>query len=280
MERSVTKRVLITGGASGLGKSLATYFLSQGHHVCIVDVNDERGKQALESFSATGTQGEVFFQRCDVTKADDLQAAVNAVTDRWGGLDVMVNNAGVAGGGPFDWVSNEDWQWIMDINFFGVLRGCQAAVPIMKEQGSGHIVNIASMAGLLNPPGMSSYNISKAAVVSLSETLVAELEPFGIGVTCVCPSFFKTNLGESMRSPDESTSDNLAKLMDNSDELSAEDIAKMIHDAVQNKGFLLMPHDKARAAWEYKQQDLDGHLKIQLKLARSVKDRAKPKSRP
>jgi short-subunit dehydrogenase len=166
----------------------------------------------------------------------------------------------------------------MDINFFGVLRGCQAAVPVMKEQGSGHIVNIASMAGLLNPPGMSSYNVSKAAVVSLSETLVAELQPYGIGISCVCPSFFKTNLGESMRSPDESTSSNLTKLMDNSGELSAEDIAKLIYEAVQNNQYLVLPHSKANAAWEYKQQDLAGHLEIQLKLAEQVKNRAKPKS--
>ncbi len=276
MERSDSNRVLITGGASGLGKALATYFVAQGHRVCIVDVNEDRGQEALESLKSHDV--DVFFQICDVTKPEQIQAAVLAAKQRWGGLDVIVNNAGVAGGGPFDWVSTEDWQWIMDINFFGVLRGCQAAVPLMKEQGSGHIVNIASMAGLLNPPGMSSYNVSKAAVVSLSETLVAELEPFGIGVTCVCPSFFKTNLGESMRSPDESTSSNLAKLMDNSDELSADDIAKLIYDAVQEKQFLLMPHAKARAAWDYKQQDLDGHLKIQLKLAHSVKDRAKPKA--
>lgn len=276
MEHSAAKRVLITGGASGLGKAIAHCFASRGHHVAIVDVNDARGEETLSELKEFPV--DAFYQHCDVTRLEDLEAAVNAVKQRWDGLDVIVNNAGVAAGGPFDWVSTEDWQWVMDINFFGVLRGCQAAVPVMKQQGFGHIVNIASMAGLLNPPGMSNYNVSKAAVVSLSETLVAELQPHGIGVTCVCPSFFKTNLGESMRSPDEATSGNLAKLMENSGEISADDIAGLIYDAVQHNQYLLLPHDKARMAWDFKNQSLEGHLKAQSKLAQQVKERAKPKS--
>lgn len=274
MERSGSKRVLITGGASGLGKALALKFAAQGHHVAIVDLNDERGRQTLSELQAMHV--DAHYQRCDVREQSDLENAVSAVCKRWGGLDVMINNAGVAAGGPFDWVSIEDWQWVMDINFYGVLRGCQAAVPAMKQQGNGHIVNIASMAGLLNPPGMSNYNVSKAAVISLSETLVAELQPHGIGVTCVCPSFFKTNLGESMRSPDKTTAKKLDKLVDSSSDLSADDIATMIYDAVESNQYLLMPHEKARQAWDFKCQDLDKHLQAQLKLAQQVKDQAEP----
>lgn len=274
MDRSGSKRVLITGGASGLGKAMALKFSSHGHHVAIVDLNDERGQETLDQLKQHGV--DAFYQRCDVRSSEDLQAAVAATQKRWGGIDVMINNAGVAAGGPFDWVSSEDWEWVMDINFFGVLRGCQACVPVMKEQGSGHLVNIASMAGLLNPPGMSNYNVSKAAVISLSETLVAELQPWGIGVTCVCPSFFKTNLGESMRSPDKTTSTKLEKLVGGSSDLSADDIASMIYDAVESNQFLLMPHEKARMAWDYKRDSLDNHLKAQLKLAQQVKDQAQP----
>lgn len=274
MERSGSKRVLITGGASGLGKALALTFAQRGHHVAIVDLNDERGRETLEQLKQTGV--DAFYQRCDVRELEDIEDAVAATRKRWGGIDVMINNAGVAAGGPFDWVSSEDWEWVMDINFFGVLRGCQVCVPIMKEQGSGHVVNIASMAGLLNPPGMSNYNVSKAAVVSLSETLVAELQPWGIGVTCVCPSFFKTNLGESMRSPDQNTSAKLDKLVEGSSDISAEDIAQMIYDALESNQYLVMPHEKARAAWDYKCASLDNHLKAQLKLAEQVKNQAKP----
>lgn len=274
MERSGSKRVLITGGASGLGKALALKYAAEQHHVAIVDLNDTRGEETLEELKQNGV--DTFYKQCDVRKLDSTTQAVKAVQKRWGGIDIMINNAGVAAGGPFDWISSEDWEWVMDINFFGVLRGCQAAVPVMKDQGSGHIVNIASMAGLLNPPGMSNYNVSKAAVISLSETLVAELEPHGIGVTCVCPSFFKTNLGESMRSPDQTTTAKLDKLVEGSSDLSANDIASMIYAAVETNQFLTMPHEKARAAWEYKCQSLDQHLKAQLKLAQQVKEQAKP----
>jgi len=274
MERSAAKRVLITGGASGLGKALAMAYASHGHQVAIVDLNDERGAETLAQLLECGI--DALYQRCDVRSQDDLDQAVAAVSQRWGGLDVMINNAGVATGGPFDWISNDDWQWVMDINFFGVQRGCLAAVPVMKQQGSGHLINIASMAGLLNPPGMSSYNVSKAAVISLSETLVAELQPYGIGVTCVCPSFFRTNLGESMRSPDKTTTAKLEKLVSGSTDLSAEDIAAMIYAAAKNNQFLLMPHEKARQAWDYKRNNLDEHLKAQLKLAQQVKEQAQP----
>ena len=274
MDGSDSKRVLITGGASGLGKALAMKYAAERHQVAIVDLNDERGAETLEQLLNHGM--DAFYQQCDVREAHSVQRAVAAVQQRWGGIDIMINNAGVAAGGPFDWVSSDDWEWVMDINFFGVLRGCQAAVPAMKQQGGGHLVNIASMAGLLNPPGMSNYNVSKAAVISLSETLVAELEPHGIGVTCVCPSFFKTNLGESMRSPDKTTAAKLDKLVAGSNELSADDIASLIYAAVDSKTFLLMPHVKARAAWDYKCQSLERHLEAQRKLAQQIKEQAKP----
>lgn len=272
MDVSQPRRVLITGGSSGLGKAIALNFAKHGHKVCIVDVNDERGHETLEELKALTE--EAIYKHCDVTQQQSLSDCVSSMVESWGGIDVIVNNAGVAAGGPVDWLSDEDWDWIMNINFFGVVRGCKAAVPIMKKQGYGHVVNVASMAGLLNPPGMSNYNVSKAAVVSLSETMVSELEPYGIGVTCLCPSFFKTNLGESMRSPDKGTSDSLAKLMDSSDELTAEDIAQKVYDAVSKEEFLLMPHSKARMAWEYKCQDLDKHIKAQHRLATHVKERS------
>lgn len=272
MDVSQPKRVLITGGSSGLGKALALCFANQAHKICIADLNDERGQETLEQLNSLS--GEAIYQHCDVTNQDDLDACVAAMKEQWGGIDVVINNAGVASGGPVDWLSAEDWKWIMDINFFGVVKGCQAAIPSMKEQGFGHIVNVASMAGLLNPAGMSNYNVSKAAVISLSETLVTELKPHGIGVTCLCPSFFKTNLGESMRSPDQATANNLSKLMDSSDELTAEDIAQAVYDAVASNQFLLMPHNKARQAYEFKCKDLDAFLDSQERLANSVKNKA------
>ena len=275
MDLSQSKRVLITGAASGLGKALAQTFVSNNHKVCIVDVNDERGEATLAELQQSNPN--CFYRHCDVTSKQQITDCVDAVVERWNGIDIIVNNAGVASGGPFDWLSEDDWNWVMGINFFGVLSGCKAAVPHMKKQGNGHLINVASMAGLLNPPGMSNYNVSKAAVISLSETLVAELKPYGIGATCLCPSFFKTNLGESMRSPDKATSDSLAKLMESSDEHSAEDIAKLVYEAVEKEQFLLMPHTDARAAWEYKNQDLDSFIRKQDRIAQHVKSRSENK---
>lgn len=267
------KRAFITGAASGLGRELALRFARAGYRICVADIHEARANAVVDEIKALGQ--DAFFYHCDVSRDQDLLAAATTMKERWGGTDVLINNAGVAGGGPFDWLTLEDWHWMMNINFNGVLRGCHAFVPAMKEQGHGHIVNIASMAGLLNPPGMSNYNVAKAAVVSLSETLAPELHPFGIGVTCVCPSFFRTNLGESLRSPDLSTQQTLNKLVDNSTDLSAADIADRIFTAVVNNKFLLIPHEKAVTAWQRKCADLDDHLKAQHVLAENLKQRAR-----
>ena len=268
-------RAFITGAASGLGRELALRFAHAGYRICVADLNEARGNDVVKELQAIGV--EAFFYHCDVSKDADLENAVALMQQRWGGTDVLINNAGVAGGGPFDWLSMDDWQWMMDINFNGVLRGCRAFVPAMKAQGSGKIINIASMAGLLNPPGMSNYNVAKAAVVSLSETLAPELQPYGIQVTCVCPSFFKTNLGESLRTPDASTETTMNKLLDNSNELSAADIADSIYTSMEAGHFMVIPHSKARQAWDAKRANLDQHLQAQLALAEQLRQRAKRK---
>ena len=121
---------------------------------------------------------------------------------RWGGLDVLVNNAGVAGGGRLDVATLEEWQWITDINLFGAVRGTRTFVPMFKQQRSGHIVNVASLAGLVHPAGMASYNAVKAAVVALTETTGHELASYGVRASVVCPSYFRTNLMSSMRGTD------------------------------------------------------------------------------
>ena len=268
-----TNRVFITGAASGLGRELALRFARDGYRVCVADIHEERGQSVLQELSAFGQ--DAFFFKCDVSRDEDLAAAVQAMESRWGGTDVLINNAGVAGGGPFDWLSLDDWHWMMNINFMGVLRGCHFFVPAMKAQGHGHIINIASMAGLLNPPGMSNYNVAKAAVVSLSETLAPELHPFNIGVTCVCPSFFRTNLGESLRTPDQSTLGTLNKLVENSSDITAADIANMIFQGMEDGTFLVIPHEKAKLAWQHKCGNLDDHLKAQRILAEQLRQRAK-----
>lgn len=241
-----TTRIFITGGASGLGLALAQRCLAAGWRVCVADLAEQSQPDVLPAPSDTFS-----YQRCDVTQEKDLQDAADAMVRNWGGVDIVVNNAGVAQVGAIDDVSIQDWEWIVNINLLGVVRGCKVFTPLLKKQGHGHIINVASMAGLLDVPNMASYNASKAAVVSLSETLQNELAPQGITVSVVCPSFFRTNLGNSMRSTVPGMQKKLDKLMSKS-ELSAADIADAMLDAIEKKRFYVIPHKQARRAWLFK----------------------------
>ena len=180
---------------------------------------------------------------------DEFAAARDWLREHWGGLDVLVNNAGVAAFGAIDAMAMEDWSWLTEINLLGVARGCHVMTPLLKQQGSGHVINIASMAGIANAPVMGAYNASKAGVIGLSETLRWELGAWGIGVTVVCPSFFRTRLGENLRSPDTGIHEQLDKLMSAS-EIDASDVARMTAEAANAGRFMLIPHrDARRARW-------------------------------
>lgn len=240
------QRIFITGGASGLGKAIALRFARAGWKVCIADIHDDRGAETRDALSALGV--DAFYVRCDVRREEDLRAVAEALGARWGGVDVVVNNAGVAQAGAIEDVALDDWQWILDINLLGVVRGCKVFTPVFKRQGRGYFINIASMAGLLDLPQMSSYNVSKAGVVALSETLQNELAPVNIGVSVVCPSFFKTNLGESMRTTDPKLGARMARLLEKSP-ITADDIADDIFRAVERREFLVLPHPEGRKAW-------------------------------
>ena len=244
-----SQRIFITGGASGLGRAMAEAWLREGARVLIGDVNEERAAETLAALK--DLPGELAFQYVDVRDTASLNNAREWLEQHWGGLDVLVNNAGVAGAARIDRGDMADWDWIFDINVKGVVRGCKVFVPMMKRQGHGHIVNIASLAGLLNAPVMGSYNVTKAGVISLSETLRFELAPFGIHTTVVCPGFFRTNLHESMRSPEPGMIETVDKLLA-SNELTADQIANMIKQAVANQQFFLLPHKSGRRAYFFK----------------------------
>ncbi len=186
-----TRRVLVTGAASGLGAALTAAFRARGDQVLATDL-DERGLDELDHR-----------MRLDITSDEDWAAALARVESEWGGLDVLVNNAGVAGGGRLDVATMDEWQWITEINLFGAVRGTRTFVPMFKRQRSGQIVNVASLAGLVHPAGMASYNAVKAAVVALTETTGHELAAYGVRASVVCPSYFRTNLMSSLRGADE-----------------------------------------------------------------------------
>jgi NAD(P)-dependent dehydrogenase (short-subunit alcohol dehydrogenase family) len=229
-------RVLVTGAASGLGAALTEAWRARGDEVLATDLAGDEVDLTL-----------------DITDDDHWAAALAEVERRWGGLDVLVNNAGVAGGGRLDVATLDEWRWITEINLFGVVRGTRTFVPMMKRQRSGHIVNVASLAGLVHPAGMASYNAVKAAVVALTETTGHELSPYGVRASVVCPSYFRTNLLSSMQGADTALAAVVEHLVASSP-LTAEHIAAAVLAGVDAGDELIVPDQPARDAWDLKQQ--------------------------
>ncbi|MBV8062033.1 MAG: SDR family oxidoreductase [Nevskia sp.] len=251
----MSQRILITGAGSGLGKALALRFARAGWRVAATDLKLETVEQTLKEVQAAGGSG--FAMVCDVTSEDSFAAVAARLKSEWGGVDVLVNNAGVATAGTVLDAPLKQWQWVLDINLLGCVRGARAVIPLMMAQGSGHIVNIASFAGIANPPAMASYNAAKAAVISLSESLRIELEPQGVHLSVACPSFFKTNLLATSRGGGGAEAEaNVApqmekivqKLMEKAT-ITADSVAGAIYDAVRDRRFLVLVHpdDRKRA---------------------------------
>ncbi|MGW7681330.1 SDR family oxidoreductase [Kribbella sp. NPDC054772] len=254
-------RVLVTGAASGLGAALAAQFVAEGHQVLCTDV------------SADGPDSGTAYLKLDVRQPEDWDAAVAWCEQNWGGLDILVNNAGIASGGRIDVETLDEWDRIVDINLMGVVRGCRAFTPLFKRQRSGHIVNTASAAGLVHPPMMSSYNAVKAGVVALSETLSHELSPYGVTVSVVCPSFFRTNLADSIRGADTAMGATARQLIEKSPR-SADDIAAAVLAGIKKKKRLIIPDRPAQIAWRTKQFARPLYDRQMRKIAERARQRA------
>jgi NAD(P)-dependent dehydrogenase (short-subunit alcohol dehydrogenase family) len=242
------KRAFITGASSGLGLELARALASDGWSLGLFDRNVERLAQVEAEFSERGVL--VLAYPGDVTHADELTVAVNSFAATRDGLDLMINNAGVAGSGDFMEIPLEDWRWIIDINFLGVVHGCRAAIPHLQRNGSGLLINIASAAAFASAPGMSSYNASKAAVVSLSESLAVELRDTHTQIAVVMPTFFRTGLLESFRGPQHLRA-RAATLMEGTS-YSAVDVARdLLRLASRGHTYIPLPAS-ARMLWRFK----------------------------
>ncbi|HKX56517.1 MAG TPA: SDR family oxidoreductase [Xanthomonadales bacterium] len=223
----------------------------EGWKLALSDVNEPGLAETLRLVREAG--GDGFTQRCDVRDYSQLTALAQACEEKFGGVDVIVNNAGVASGGFFSELSLEDWDWQIAINLMGVVKGCKAFLPLL-ERSRGRIINIASMAALMQGPAMSNYNVAKAGVVALSESLLAELRQQEIGVHVVCPSFFQTNLLDSFRGPTPEMKAQVGKLLESSP-ISAADIADYIYREVEKGEFMILPHEMGRMAWQLKRQN-------------------------
>ena len=268
-EERAPRRVLVTGGASGLGAALAAAYAERGDDVLIGDINEPSGDTPVEE---RGTSlSKPHFVHLDVRSDADWAAALAWVTENWGGLDVLVNNAGVAGGGRVDVASMDEWQWITEINLFGVVRGTRTFVPMFKQQRSGQIVNVASLAGLVHPAGMGSYNAVKAGVVAFSETCAHELAEYDVRCSVVCPSYFRTNLIENMQAlappgGDTAVGEVIGSLVADAP-LGPEEIAAAVLDGLDRGEELILPDDAARAAYELKVSDRSAYDHVMRKQA-------------
>ncbi|MDA1098766.1 MAG: SDR family NAD(P)-dependent oxidoreductase [Proteobacteria bacterium] len=193
----------VTGAASGIGLSLARALLAEGANVMLADIETEALKHAVASLEAADRAaacGQVDSLICDVANADAVGDAAQRTIARFGNVHVLCNNAGVGTGGPLEEVTTESWQWIIGVNLMGVVHGLQAFIPHMKKHGEeAHIVNTASVAGMLCLPHMGPYCATKFAVVAMTETLAAELAGSNIGVSVLCPMWVRTRIHESDR---------------------------------------------------------------------------------
>jgi NAD(P)-dependent dehydrogenase (short-subunit alcohol dehydrogenase family) len=192
------KTAFITGGASGLGLSMARAFGHAGMNVVLADIDAKLAKSVADDLAKEQIKATGIF--CDVAERGSVREAALEAVAAYGKVHVVCNNAGVAAGGPIGTVKERDWDWIIDVNLKGVVYGTETFVPLIKSHGEGgHIVNTASMAGMISPPGLEPYSATKFAVVAMSEGWHGQLMPLNIGVSVLCPGFVKTRIHESSR---------------------------------------------------------------------------------
>ncbi len=187
---------ILTGAAHGFGQALALELARERKRLLLSDIDLDALEKTAELARQAGAI-EVKTRRVDVTRPEDWLALEQET--RKAPIELLINNAGVCSAGTFEGLSLADWQWTLDIDLNGVIYGCYHFLPRLKAQASGRIINIASAAGLLSPPNLAAYNVAKAGVVALSESLAAELAGTGVGVTVVCPTFFQTGIADRGR---------------------------------------------------------------------------------
>lgn len=198
MRELAGRAAFVTGGASGIGLALGRAFAEAGMNVMLADIEEAVLNEAVAGLRDLGAQVQGVV--CDVADPASIAAAADAAFEAFGRVHVVCNNAGVAGGGGIDNIALDTWRWVIDVNLMGVVYGVRAFLPHIRAHGEGgHIVNTASMAGFLSGLGFGPYMASKFAVVGMSEGLAAQLRPFGIGVSVICPGFVRTRISRSAR---------------------------------------------------------------------------------
>lgn len=244
------KHAIVTGAASGLGRAICVELARNGWHIALCDLNQAGSLETLTLVRQAGGDGQV--EHLDVTSPDAWQALRDKLQNTWPALDLLVNNAGVGVGGDVGKLPLDDWHWIININLYGAIYGCHTLVDWMKQNARGaHIVNIASMAAIVSAPGMAPYNVTKAGMVSFSETLFGELAPFNIGATAVCPAFFPTNILHSGRFQTAQQRKMADRMMSQS-RATAEQVARRVMRAIERKQLYVFVPAVASVFWRLK----------------------------
>jgi NAD(P)-dependent dehydrogenase (short-subunit alcohol dehydrogenase family) len=253
-KRSRESAAVITGAGSGIGAAFAAELARRGGRVVCSDLDETAARATADAISADG--GQATSLRCDVSRIDDVQLLATESQAWFGGPPtVVINNAGVgAGGQPIGEVSLDDWNWVLNVNLWGPIHGCHVFAPILREAASsgqlGGIINVASAAAFGAAPGMAAYNVSKAGVLSLTETLAAELSGTGVNVTVLCPTFVKTNIVDAGRITDKSMQ--MAGRLMRWTGFSPERVARTCLDTLDRGGLYCMPQPDARIGWGIK----------------------------
>jgi NAD(P)-dependent dehydrogenase (short-subunit alcohol dehydrogenase family) len=249
-KRSHDASAVITGAGSGIGAAFAAELARRGGRVVCSDIDETAAHTTADAIVDAG--GQALAARCDVARVDDVGRLAEVAQDWFGGPPTLViNNAGVgAGGTSIGEADIDDWNWLLGINLWGPIHGCHVFTPILKEAGYGGIINVASAAAFAAAPGMAAYNVSKAGVLSLSETLAAELSGTGVQVTVLCPTFVKTNIVDSGRITDKSTQ--MADRLMRWTGFSPERVARTCLDTLDRGGLYCMPQPDARIGWGIK----------------------------
>ena len=237
------KSAVITGAGSGLGRALALNLARDGWKIGIADINMTGAQATLEMVEAAGGSGEAW--ACDICDEAQVAAMAEHFFESFGGVSLLINNAGIAVAGFVGDAEIAEWRRIVDINVMGTVHCCHAFVPPMKARGAGWIVNVASAAGINNLPEMAPYNVTKAAVISLSETLRTELTCDDIGVTVACPSFFNTHLVDDMSCTNEFQSEFAQAAFSNA-KITPEGVAEAILAGARKGRLYVMPQFAAK----------------------------------
>lgn len=224
------KAAFVTGAASGIGLGVAEALAARGARLMLVDIDRDALSRTADRFRAEGA--DVATAIADVSIKQEIQRAADLMVEAFGRVDILINNAGVGGGGPFERWNDKGWDWTVGVNLMSVIYGCDILGRMMVAQGSGHIVSTASIAGMM-PLDSSAYSATKFGVVAVSESLREELAPKGVGVSILCPGFVNTNIIHSHRHLPERFGENLS----DGDEVSVDDVAleriKAISDRIR-----------------------------------------------